>query len=308
MGRSLVEVLGADPDIDLVAIDPTHRDALEQTLAARPNVVILDARTGLATTYEDLSAIARRRPGLALLVCTDNDERGAQQAVRALAGGALDYVTKPKAASWHVAAAGLRERLLRKVKRSVGLSEPAPVPAPRAKPAGDAESDARSLGGRGGAPEVLLIGASTGGPEALVAVLAALPAEFPLPILVVQHMPASFVAQFAGRLRTRSRFEVAQGRPGAAVRPGQVWIAPGDFHMECARSAHGVRLRLHRDGRILTSPPAVDPLLKSAAATYGAGCLAVVFTGMGQDGLAGCRAVRRAGGQVLVQDRRTSVV
>jgi two-component system chemotaxis response regulator CheB len=135
-----------------------------------------------------------------------------------------------------------------------------------------------------------------------------LPADFPIPILIVQHMPPMFTRLLAERLAANSRLPVAEARTGAAVAAGQVWIAPGDLHMIVDRGDDGVRLVTHRGAPENSCRPAVDVLFRSVAQVYGAHALAVVMTGMGRDGLRGCEQIQTAGGQVLAQDQTSSVV
>lgn len=156
--------------------------------------------------------------------------------------------------------------------------------------------------------DVVAIGLSTGGPNALAALLPELPADFPVPILIVQHMPRLFTGQLAARLAARCALEVREGHHGAAIGPGQAWIAPGDHHMTVVRGARAPRLRIFQGPPENSCRPAADPLFRSVARSFGARALAVVMTGMGQDGLRGCECIRRAGGQVVVQDEPSSVV
>ncbi len=160
-------------------------------------------------------------------------------------------------------------------------------------------------------PTVLAIGVSTGGPAALDVLLPRFPADFPLPVLVVQHMPELFTSVFAERLNGRCRLHVRQAEMGDAVRPGTILIARGNWHMEVRPSASPAAqatLRLNQDAPENHCRPAVDVLFRSVAAVYGAGVLAVVLTGMGSDGMFGCRVIREHGGFVLAQDEASSTV
>jgi two-component system chemotaxis response regulator CheB len=156
--------------------------------------------------------------------------------------------------------------------------------------------------------DVVLLGVSTGGPDALATVLPALPATFPVPILVVQHMPPTFTRLLAHRLDGRSALEVREAEDGDVVLPGQALLAPGDFHLRLQRTARGVVARLDQGTPENFCRPSVDVLFRSAAQVYGAGALGVVLTGMGADGARGAADIVAAGGQVVVQDQATSVV
>jgi two-component system chemotaxis response regulator CheB len=152
------------------------------------------------------------------------------------------------------------------------------------------------------------IGASTGGPNALADVLTRLPADFAVPIVIVQHMPPMFTRLLAERLTAQSAIRVQEGATGTVLQPGHAWIAPGDHHMIVVRDGAQLRLSLHKDPPEHSCRPAVDVLFRSVAQAVGGQALSVIMTGMGQDGLRGCEALREAGGQILAQDEATSVV
>jgi two-component system chemotaxis response regulator CheB len=157
-------------------------------------------------------------------------------------------------------------------------------------------------------PNVLVIGVSTGGPTALGAILPALPANFPLPVLLVQHMPPLFTRLLAERLNATCQLTVEEASQGQAVEVGKILIAPGDFHMKVSSSAGGVRVCLDQSPRQNSCRPAVDVLFASVAELYGGAVLAVILTGMGRDGLHGVEVLRTRGASILVQDEASSVV
>jgi two-component system chemotaxis response regulator CheB len=152
------------------------------------------------------------------------------------------------------------------------------------------------------------VAASTGGPKALAELLRELPADLQAPVLVVQHMPENFTAYLAERLDGQCPATVAEAADGVRPTAGGVWIAPGNRHLEVRRSDDGPRLVITTDPAVNSCRPSADVLFRSMAACWGGGVLAVVLTGMGQDGLRGCEAIREVGGRVLAQDRATSVV
>jgi len=178
-----------------------------------------------------------------------------------------------------------------------------------------------TAGGTGGAKvEIVVIGVSTGGPTALEAVLPKLAENFPVPVMIVQHMPKLFTGELAERLDRRCALRVREAREGAEVVPGTIWLAPGDAHMEVAEAINGAAaadrkgvvrrntVHLHQQQSLNHCKPSADYLFNSAVKLYGAGTLALVMTGMGSDGLAGARHVHEAGGVVLTQDEATSAV
>ncbi len=174
-----------------------------------------------------------------------------------------------------------------------------PIPALPRRGAGAQEGEPRGA---------LVIGVSTGGPNALANVLVDLPASFPLPVLVVQHMPPTFTRLLAERLSQRTPMPVREAKGGEIARPGEVWIAPGDHHMAVENGPSGLRIVVNQEPHENSVRPAVDVLFRAAADACRERAIAVVLTGMGQDGLNGCRWIKDRNGRILVQDRETSVV
>ena len=156
--------------------------------------------------------------------------------------------------------------------------------------------------------DIVVIGVSTGGPSALANLLPSLPANFPIPIAIVQHMPALFTKLVAERLNTQSALRVYEAKDGDILLPGGIWLAPGDHHMTLERAAGHCKVFLNQDPPEHFCRPSVDVLFRSAVKAFGSNVLAVVLTGMGNDGTSGCRDIREAGGQVIVQDAESSVV
>lgn len=154
----------------------------------------------------------------------------------------------------------------------------------------------------------MVIGVSTGGPNALAEVIPALPPDFPVPVLIVQHMPPLFTKLLADRLTSGGGLPVVEGTSGTRIIPGRALLAPGDWHMEVEVRDSAHLLRLHQGPQENSCRPSVDVLFRSAARVFGPGTLGVVLTGMGKDGLRGSEDIDRAGGRILVQDQATSVV
>jgi two-component system chemotaxis response regulator CheB len=304
--RLVAEELSNDPALEVVGTAANGRIALARMSQVNPDLVILDVEMpemdGLAT----LAALRKTYPRLPVIMFSALTERGAEATLDALALGATHYFTKPT--SDHGPDASLeviRRQLIPEIKAlcaaAAGDKRPPGGAGPRAAPPAHPAT-------RPGAVEVLAIGTSTGGPNALAEVFARLPATFPVPIVIVQHMPPLFTRLLAERLTAQFAVPVREGSPGAALRPGQAWIAPGDHHLIVVRDGTQVRLLVHQDPPENSCRPAVDVLLRSVARAFGPNSLTVILTGMGQDGLRGCEAVREAGGQILAQDEATSVV
>jgi two-component system chemotaxis response regulator CheB len=305
--RLLADTLAADPGIEVVGTAANGRIALAKLPQVNPDLVILDIEMpeldGLATLKE----IRKTHPKLPVIMFSALTERGAAATLDALALGASDYFAKPAVGGLDASLQVIRDELIPEIK-ALGKREPR---SSGAFPAIDGPRSGTfpAVNGQTGATvDVVAIGTSTGGPNALAEVFADLPADFPVPIVVVQHMPPTFTRLLAERLTARSPIRVEEGRTGGVLRPGHAWLAPGDFHMTVARDGLAVRVGLNQGPPENSCRPAADSLFRSAAAAFGPNVLAVVLTGMGQDGLRGCEAVRAAGGQVIAQDEATSVV
>jgi two-component system chemotaxis response regulator CheB len=295
--RLVADELSADPAIEVVGTAANGKIALARLPQVSPDLVILDVEMpeldGLATLRE----IRKGYPKLPVIMFSALTERGAAATLDALALGATDYFPKPAAGGRDASLRVIREDLIPEIKALCGrAAAPAVAIPPKAAPA---------VGGR---VEVVAIGTSTGGPTALTELFAGLPADLPVPVVIVQHMPPMFTRLLAERLSAQSAVRVEEARPGGVLRPGHAWIAPGDYHVVVARDGTEVRVQLNQDPPENSCRPAADVLFRSVARAFGPAALAVVLTGMGQDGLRGCEAVRAAGGQVIAQDEATSVV
>ncbi len=305
---------GELPRMELCGVARDGVECLERLAELRPDVLVLDLEMPRMDGLEVLERLQWEGPQVPVIMCSSHTEHGARSTLEALARGASDYVMKPTGQrDFASAMASLAQQLLPRIaalaKGSRGEGA-AGSGAPRKARYGDR---------RTGAPvEAVVIGLSTGGPSALEQLLPNLPADFPVPVLIVQHMPKLFTGALAERLDRCCALRVEQAYEGAAVRPGKVWLAPGDSHMEVApmgtgfsldaRSAAKGRVRLHQREPLNHCRPSVDYLFHSAARLYGAGTLALMMTGMGSDGLDGARAVHERGGVVLAQDEATSAV
>jgi len=307
--RMVTDALSADPQIQVVGAAANGKIALAKIPQVNPEIVVLDVEMpemdGLAT----LEQIRKTYPLLPVIMYSTLTERGAEATLDALAKGATDYVTKPSnVGSAAQALERIRSELIPKIKaicsRAPGTSLAPPLPVLPASPV-----SARPAGPRMEERiDVVAIGVSTGGPNALAELIPSLPANLPVPVVIVQHMPPVFTRLLAERLAAKSQIAVAEGQAGAVLKPGGAWIAPGDFHMVVENERNQVKLRLHQGPPENSCRPAADVLIRSVADVYKSHALAVVLTGMGQDGLRGCELIRELGGQVLAQDQATSVV
>lgn len=298
------------PGVKLTVVEDGLQ-AVQEVERQLPDLVILDVHMPTMDGLDALRAIRAIDSKLPVIMFSSLTKRGAATTLDALAEGATDCITKPDG-SPDGGASMLREMLAERIevlckrnrRKPRGTPPPAPTPkaeTPRARPRRRATAPRRAV-------EVIAIASSTGGPAALAQVIPLLPANLGVPIVIVQHMPPTFTELLAKSLDRNSALDVREGQHGDFLEPGGVWIAPGGLHMEVRRAGVEVELVTH-DGPLEQSVrPAADVLFRSVAAVYGPGTLSVVLTGMGKDGFAGCEAIRRAGGHIVVQDEDTSVV
>jgi two-component system chemotaxis response regulator CheB len=299
--RLVAQELDADPALEVVGTAANGKIALAKLPQVNPDLVILDVEMpeldGLATLRE----IRKTHPKLPVIMFSALTERGAAATLDALALGATDYFAKPQnTGGLDASLRVLREELIPEIKalccRESAVTQPIRPAAPRLGAASPGRID------------VVAIGASTGGPNALTEVFAGLPADLPGPVVIAQHMPPMFTRLLAERLSAQFAVKVEEGKPGAVLRPGHAWIAPGDHHMGVARDGTAAKVVICQGPPENSCRPAADVLFRSVAEVFGPAALAVVLTGMGQDGLRGCETIRAAGGQVIAQDEATSVV
>ena len=302
--RIMTNVLSADPGIRVVGTAASGRSALEKVGQLAPDIMILDIEMPEMDGLETLRQLRRLHPRLPVIMFSTLTERAAAATLEALSLGARDYVTKPGGTvSGGATLEAVRSQLLPRIKALVPRATRAPETAAGARPA---VADRRP--GRTGPHQLLAIGASIGGPDAVAAVVRALPGDLPVPVAIVQHMPPIFTRLFAQRLDRESALTVVEGQPGMGLEPGLVVVAPGDSHLLVADGRRGPVVATNQEPRQNGCRPAVDVLFRSAAAVFGDRVLACVLTGMGQDGLRGSERLRAAGAEIVVQDDATSVV
>jgi two-component system, chemotaxis family, protein-glutamate methylesterase/glutaminase len=299
--RTLVSaLLKEDPEIEVAGVAPDGRVGLAKFGQLRPDVVTLDVEMPTMDGLATLEAIRREDPSAVVIMCSSLTHRGASTTFDALAAGASDYVAKPDGMHAEQALKEFGTELIAKVKAHARRKQP--VTARAAAPVKLAPPKTKQK------VEVVAVASSTGGPNALATFIPALPKGFPLPVVLVQHMPPLFTQLLAERLDATSPVRVVEGTDGMPLEPGTVYIAPGGHHMETMRDGATYRLRLHDGPQENCCRPAADVLFRSTVKCFGAGVLGVVLTGMGQDGMLGSQAIHAAGGQVLAQDEATSVV
>jgi two-component system chemotaxis response regulator CheB len=303
--RVLTDVISGDPQMEVVGTASNGRIALERIEQLKPSLVVLDIEMpemdGLAT----LAELRKKNRRLPVIMFSTLTHRGAMATLDALTLGADDYVPKERNTLGLAAAIDdLRRDLLPKI-HALCMRDVAAAPKLRKAVAPlvclSPKLPERKI-------EIMAIGVSTGGPDALCKLVPAIPHDLPVPIVLVQHMPPVFTKLLAERLTAKSAIPVKEASGGEPLSPGTIWLAPGAKHLKLARHASGIFLQTDEAPPRNFCRPSVDVLLESVAEIYGGGTLAVILTGMGSDGLHGCEMVRKSGGQIIVQDEASSVV
>lgn len=302
--KTLSDALARDPALEVAGTASNGRFALAKFPALKPDIVLLDIEMPEMDGLETVRQLRKIDPRIPIIMFSTLTEHGASATLEALALGATDYVTKPSnsdmAETLETVSRDLIPRIhaLCRVPGAFATIPPKLPPPPAMVPR----------------PRLLLtpvqvvaIGVSTGGPDALARLLPSLPANLPVPVVIAQHMPPIFTALLAGRLAAKSAIPVTECVSGEELRPGCAVLAPGDFHMVVSQE-DVTRLRVHQAARENFCRPSVDVLFRSVAKVYGGRALAVILTGMGQDGLKGCEVLRAAGARIYVQDEASSVV
>ena len=312
----LRSVVCADAGLEVAGTAADGASALDSIGTLHPDLILLDVEMPVMDGLVTLKKLRARGCKMPVIMCSSLTQRGARVTIEALAGGASDYVAKPAGQQTREAATrALAQDLIPKI-RALTSSLPAGQPqadlrgAPR-KPLTLPMAQRQKAQPILSIPAVLAIGVSTGGPAALDVMLPMFPENFPLPVVIVQHMPEQFTGLFAERLNGRCRLRVREASEGDPMCAGIIYIARGNWHVEVlSASRAGMPPTLHLSQGALENHcrPSVDVLFRSVAAVYGTGVLAVVLTGMGSDGLMGCRTIREHGGSVLVQDQASSTI
>jgi two-component system chemotaxis response regulator CheB len=307
MRKLISEALSRDPELEVVGVAANGRIALQKVTQVNPDIITLDVEMPEMDGLETLRELRKTHPKMPVLMFSTVTTRGAAATLDALSLGASDYVTKPaNVGSVTECIERLQGELVAKIKLHCRHLCPQPLftPARGASPTPPVAFRSASPS----VASVVCIATSTGGPNALAEVFAHFPASFPLPLLIVQHMPPLFTAMLAERLNKLGSVRFHEGAENQLVECGHAYLAPGGKHMEVRRVGTRVVLHVQEDPPENSCRPAADVLFRSAVAVYGGNILGVVMTGMGQDGMRGCELICHSGGRVVVQDEASSVV
>jgi two-component system, chemotaxis family, protein-glutamate methylesterase/glutaminase len=309
--RLMTMLFQTEPDLELAGIAQDGLVALEKIEQLRPDIISLDLAMPNMDGLTMLRVLRERGIDTPVIMFSTLTQHGAKETIEGLSLGAADYVTKPTHYDNPMdALEAVRSELVPRIKAIVAAARHSADRPSTASAAGSGAAPAASTtnGARGGKVEAVVIGSSTGGPNALAEVIGRLPGNLRVPVLVAQHMPPIYTTYLAQRLDSLGPLTVREAIHGEVVTSGIVYIAPGDHHLELRPSATGATVALTQSAPVNHCRPAVDVLFSNAAAVWGKHTLAVVLTGMGHDGRDGSAALRALGAQVLVQDEATSVV
>jgi two-component system, chemotaxis family, protein-glutamate methylesterase/glutaminase len=322
--RLLTRWIGAEPDMMMAGCVRTGREAVDQLESCDPDVVVLDVDMPELDGISALPLLLKKKRDLVVIMASALTRRGAEISLRALSLGAADYIPKPETAAgpslsieFHrelidkIRSLGRRGRFLLRQWKPDGVPPPAePAPRqrdPRPQPDGAVAFTLRPFALS--PPRVLLIGSSTGGPQALTTLIGQIGTTSErAPILITQHMPPTFTTVLAEHLARSSGRRVSEAEHDEPIVAGGIYVAPGGRHMRVVRGPTGPTIALGDDPPVNFCKPSVDPFLSSAAQVWGSSGLALVLTGMGSDGARGAADIAAAGGSVIAQDEETSVV
>lgn len=309
--RVLTEALESTGEAEVVATAPHGRLALARLEQIEVDLVLLDVEMPELDGIATLAEIQKRKNPPVVVMISGQTTRSARSTIHALENGALDFIRKPDSGDPEISRKELVDKLrplirhvrtrmnLRQVQTAEPIPKPIPVPPAAPRRAAGATTDFAAVA----------VGISTGGPNALGEMIPHLPGDLPVPVLLVQHMPPGFTASLAEHLAKRSKIQVKEGAEGEAVKPGTVYIAPGGKHMVLRRMPEGgLIVGLNEQPPVNSCRPSVDVLFRSMAAQLDAPVLAVIMTGMGNDGCEGVRALKRQSGYCLSQTEKSCVV
>lgn len=303
MRNALSNMLSSDAEISIIGTARDGLEAIEKAALLKPDIITMDVEMPMMNGIEALRQIMAQNPVPVIMVSSLTTE-GARATIEALESGAVDFIPK-NLSELSVNILKIKPMLIEKVKLIARKGLPAGRLRQSTPPAGEVIDVARRTPGR--RIGLVSIGTSTGGPRALQEIIPAIPGGLTVPVVVAQHMPPNFTRPFAERLSQLSRIEVKEAEDGEPLKNGVAYIAPGGGHMRLVRRGIDVFVNIFRNDEYIYRP-SVDHLLLSAAECFPGRCLAVILTGMGNDGLKGAEAVKKQGGRVIAQDEETCTV
>ncbi len=311
MRQFISDILKSDPRIEVVGTARDGRDALNQIKSLNPDIVTMDVEMPNMSGLQALEEIMKTRP-LPVIMVSSMTQEGAETTFKALALGCVDFIGKPSGTiSLNIRDVGqeLIDKVIAastaKVIARPGGFNVAPKPSPFASDFRRMTPPANMSSGR---IDIVAVASSTGGPMALSELMPRLPKNFPVPIVITQHMPKEFTSSFAKRLNDTSQIEVVEGFDGLSLKPGRAVIAPGGSHLIVKRRSGAAVCGLSDSPPVLSVKPAANIMFQSVAEQYGGNVLCVILTGMGRDGTDGAITLKKRGAYVIAESQKTCVV
>jgi len=309
-------MLADDPNVVVAATVSDGSQAVKRVKAGDIDIVVLDIEMPVLDGLSALPQILEASPSTKVIMASALTMKNAEISLKALEAGAADYITKPSTSREMTGGKDFKQDLLEKIK-VLGQSKLAKGAVTGVADAGKSRVPSIKYGAPVSLrppprlvvkPRILVIGSSTGGPQALMTFFKGLDGNFDIPVLVTQHMPPNFTKILAQHISKSAGVPAAEAKHGEIIEPGNIYVAPGDFHMLLEEDGNDRRISLNQNPPVNYCRPAVDPMLDSIAKIYGSKALVVILTGMGYDGLKGGEGIVAAGGRVIAQDENTSVV
>ena len=300
MRKIISDIISSDPDLEVVGKAKDGKEALDKVLELSPDVVTLDMNLPIVDGIGVLEQIMRLKP-TRVIMFSAYTRSGASATMNALEMGAVDFISKPSG-EVSLGLDQLKEEIVSKIKLAAEIKLDKYLASGKVPGLAQPEPGAAEL------KKLVVIGASTGGPKAVMDVMMGLTASLPAAVLVVQHMPKGFTLSFAERIAWQSGMRAKEAEESDVLAAGKVYVAPAGYHMTLDKTDTHYSIRLNQDDFVNFVRPAIDVTMLSATALFGGKVVGVVLTGMGKDGLEGARKIKQAGGRVIIQDEDTSVV
>lgn len=296
MRKIVSDGINSDPALEVIDKAKNGKEALEKIFSLKPDVVTLDINLPLIDGISVLEEVMKKQPTRIVMLSAYTRE-GTSATMRALELGAIDFITKPSG-EISLDIYKLKDEIASKIKLAakVNLDKFPPVKAlhpPKEKAA---------------ARKLVVIGASTGGPKAVLDIMQAIPDGLPAAFLIIQHMPKGFTLSFAERLSWQGEIKTKEAEDGDIILPNKGFVAPAGYHMVLEKAQNGVLIRLNQEPLVNFVRPSIDVTMGSAVEIFGRNIIGVILSGMGKDGLEGCRKIKEKGATVIIQDEETSVV
>jgi two-component system chemotaxis response regulator CheB len=301
MRRIISDIINSDGLIEVVARAKDGRDAMEKVLSLSPDVVTLDINLPDINGIDVLQEIMKKKPTRVIMLSAYT-RSGASATMRALELGAVDFIAKPSG-EISLGLDKLKNEIIAKIKTAAKVDLNKYLAGFR--PKGDFSEEKKDAEG---VKKLVVIGASTGGPKAVLDIMRDIPVDIQASFLIVQHMPKGFTLTFAERIGWQSGIRAKEAEESDIIAHGRVFVAPAGSHLVLEKQREGVKIKLNQDPPVNFVRPSIDVTMLSAAQIFGSNVIGVILTGMGKDGFEGAKKIKESGGKIIVQNEETSVV